>query len=499
MTSKLKIAVLGLSVECLIGSPLKTEPDDMQIYRGQEMIDGDLWLVRGILQRCREDADVEVVPLVWATALPGGALSAANYAGLRAEAIELLRAHGPYDGVVIANHGALEVDGLATHADTDYLEAVREAVGPDVPVAAALDLHGHMTQRFAELATVISALRTAPHRDDPTTGYRAADQLLRVLRTGIAPRHAAVRLPILIAGEAAVTTAEPGRSLYAQLPGYDARPGIMEANIFVGFAFNDVPWGGMTAIVTSEGDAELARRTAQELADEIWAVRHDFVLRMETASTREGLERAAASPERPVYVSDSGDNTTAGAPGDLTGVLQAAIELPGSPKIVVAGITAPRLVERGLAAGIGSTIEVELGDEHISLAGTRQRVSGEIIGGGPELHLQGFQPYRSTEAAWLAIRFGSVAATFHARPIGITTPEHFDSMGIDRDSFDIFVVKLGYLHPRIEDIARRHILLLNEGTVSLDLENRQWQHVTRPALPADPDFAWSPDSATYAG
>ncbi len=59
MTSKLKIAVLGLSVECLIGSPLKTELDDMQIYRGQEMIDGDLWLVRGILQRCREDADVE--------------------------------------------------------------------------------------------------------------------------------------------------------------------------------------------------------------------------------------------------------------------------------------------------------------------------------------------------------------------------------------------------------------------------------------------------------
>src|SRR5690606_30061034 len=151
--------------------------------------------------------------------------------------------------------------------------------------------------------------------------------LLRVLRTGIVPRNAAVRIPILIAGEAAVTTTEPGRGLYARLPDYDARPGIMEANIFVGFAFNDVPWGGMTAIVTSDGDAELARRTAQELADEIWSVRHDFVLRMETAPVREGLERAAASAERPVYVSDSGDNTTAGAPGDLTGVLQAALEL----------------------------------------------------------------------------------------------------------------------------------------------------------------------------
>lgn len=495
--TNLRIAIVGLSVECLIGSPLKTEAADMQIYRGHDIIDGDLWMVRGVLQRLAEDGQAEAVPLMWATALPGGALTAHNYAAMRQETVDLLRAHGPFDGVVMVNHGALEVDGIAVHPDSDFLAAVREAVGPDVPVAASLDLHGHISQDFLRNITVVGALRTAPHRDDREAGYRATHQLLQVLRDGVRPQTAAVRVPILIAGEAAVTTTEPGAGLYASLTNYDARPGILEANIFVGFAFNDVPWGGMTAIVTSNGDAELAKSTAQELADEIWQKRHDFVLRMETANVAEGLARIATETDGPIFVSDSGDNTTAGAPGDLTGVLQAILDLPGPPKTVVAGITAPRLVQQALAAGIGSFIEFELGDEHISIPGTKKRVKGEVINGGPELHLSGFQPYRSVEAAWTAIRIGDVVATFHSRPIGITTPEHFDSMGLDRSKFTVFVVKLGYLHPRLEDIARRHVLLLSEGTVSLDLENRDWRHVERPALPADPDFAWTPGNSTY--
>jgi microcystin degradation protein MlrC len=496
--TKLKIAIVGLSVESLIESPLKTTAADMQNYRGTEMVEGNLWLVRGILDRLAEDDDVEAAPLVWSTALPGGALTNDNYLAIRNEAVAALRANGPFDGVVVANHGALEVDGIEMHPDADYVQAVRDAVGPKTPIAAALDLHGHMTKEFIDNVVVMSALRTAPHRDDRETGYRATDQLLRVIRTGITPRTACVRVPILIAGEAAVTTQEPGRTLYAELPSYDARPGIMEANIFVGFAFNDSKWGGMTAYVTSDGDADLAERTAHELAMRIWNERHNFVLRMETASVEEGLARAAASTVRPVFVSDSGDNTTAGAPGDLTGVLQSLLAMPQPPKAVVAGILAPKLVAEALAAGIGAEITVELGAEHISLPGTRRTITGKILGGAPELKLGGFQPYRSTEAAWTSIQFGSIVATFHAQPIGITTPEHFAAVGVDMEAFDIFVVKLGYLHPRIEDIAKRHVLLLNEGAVSLDLASRPWRYVTRPTLPADPDFAWSPEPATYA-
>ena len=78
----------------------------------------------------------------------------------------------------------------------------------------------------------------------------------------------------------------------------------------------------------------------------------------------EGLQLAATSRERPVFVSDSGDNTTAGAAGRPDEVLQAAIDLPELDDAVVAGITAPQAVRQLLDAGVGSTVEIELGAEH---------------------------------------------------------------------------------------------------------------------------------------
>lgn len=149
-------------------------------------------------------------------------------------------------------------------ADTDFVGAIRALVGPAVPIGVALDLHGDMTSEFLAAATVFSVLRTAPHRDDKQTGYRAADQLIKVLRTGIRPKKAAVAIPILVPGETAVTSLPPANLLYGGLPDFDAKPGIMEANILVGFAWNDRPWTGVTAVVVSESDPMKARAAASK-------------------------------------------------------------------------------------------------------------------------------------------------------------------------------------------------------------------------------------------
>ena len=233
------------------------------------------------------------------------------------------------------------------------------------------------------------------------------------------------------------------------------------------------------------------------LAEQIWQAHEEFILRMETAEVAEGLRRAVNAAEQPVFVSDSGDNTTAGAAGDLTLVLQAAIDTQPDADMVIAGITAPELVARLNAAGKGATVDITLGAEHVSRPPQPRTVSAEILDCGEVLELGGFQPYRSRDAAWAKVRIGSIIATFHGQPIGITTPEHFQAMNIDPRAHKVYVVKLGYLHPRLEDLAQRHILLISDGTSQLDLSRLDWKELARPAWPLDRSFDWTPEDHIY--
>jgi microcystin degradation protein MlrC len=493
----MRIAIVGISIEILLSSPAVTDFDSLQQYEGGEIRAADLWMIRGMLQRLDAEADIEAVPLYWATALPGGPLTGEAYGAVKAKTISLLAEKGSFDGILVANHGALGVAGMNADADTDFVESIRAEVGPQVAIGVALDLHGDMTPGLLAAATIFSVLRTAPHRDDRETGYRAADQLIRVLRQGLRPRKAAVRIPMLTPGENAVTVSAPAKALYGSLPEYDSRQGIIEANILVGFAWNDVPWAGMTALVTSDGDAGAARDAALDLAARIWSERAEFRLRMETAEVRDGLLRAAQSRRHPVFLSDAGDNTTAGAPGDLTMVLVAAIDAADLDDVVVAGITAPGIVRQCLAAGAGATIEIEIGAEHVSRPPAVHRVAAFVEDCGAFLQLSGFQPYRSRESAWARVRIGNVIATFHARPIGITTPDHFRSMGIHPTEHQAYVVKLGYLHPQLEDLVGRHILLLTDGCSQVDMTRLPWHRVPRPIYPIDADFGWQPSDGLY--
>jgi len=486
-----RIAIAGVSVENLAQSPLFTDHEHMQIYRGAELLEKNLWLIRGMVARLREAADVEICPLLWATALPGGPLTHDVYQAIKEETLAAIAAQGPFDGVLLANHGALEAEGLSLSADSDFIMAVRQAIGPDTPLGIAFDLHGNLTPEIIQAGTVFTALRTAPHRDDPVTGYRLADLLLDVIERGLKPQTALVRVPLLVIGEATMTTYEPMKSLYALLPELDQQPGVMQSIIMVGFAFNDKPWVGMSTLVTTEDDPALAQSLAEDLARKVWDARHDYTYKIETAGVAEGLARAAGDGVFPAYLSDAGDNTTAGAPGDLTVVLQEALAL-GIKDAVFAGITAPQIVQRCREAGVGAQIEIVLGAEHVSAPHKTMKVTATVEGFGEVLELGGFQPYRSTEGAWACVRIGDVLATFHEVPIGITTPHHFSSMGISPTAHRLYVVKLGYLHPQLEDGAKRHIMLYSPGLTPLDLSLIPWKHISRPVFPLDAEMTWQP-------
>ncbi|MFC0407728.1 M81 family metallopeptidase [Roseomonas elaeocarpi] len=490
-----RVAILGFRHEAMIACPFLTDPSTANIWRGAEILDQSLTTLTGLTDRFAREPDMEVVPLLMVRTLPGGAFARDFYDAIKQESLDLLRQHGPFDGIVVANHGAAEVEGLGVHGDTDYVVAIRAAVGPDVPIAIPFDMHGQVTPELLGALTVMSCLRTAPHRDNYETSWRAADQLVRVMRTGLRPRKMAVNIPIFVPGEKSMTSFEPARELFGMLPDYDARPGVVEAHLFVGFGWNDLPWCGMKAVVLTEESDEQARDLALEIAERTWAQRHRFGLGMETADIRDGLLRARDAAAGPVLLSDSGDNTTAGAGGDLCFVLEEALDL-GLVDIVVAGIFAPEVVAACQAVGEGAALTLEIG-RHISAAPQPRTVEAVVEALGDRVDVHRFQNLRGSDGAWARVRIGGVVATFHAARVSFTGPGHLEAVGIDPLAHKITVVKVGYLHPAQEDMAARHICLLSPGVADLDFLRLRYEHIARPSFPMDGAMEWTPSQGLF--
>ena len=240
----MRIAIGGIGHETNTFSTLRTSIDDFHVRRGSDISDDGFWAEAG-------GGDVEWAPTLMASASPHGLVEEQAYTQLRDELVERLRDAGPVDGVYLALHGAMEVEGVGD-GESDLLRAVREVVGPDTLISASFDLHGNVAPDVVAALNIMTALRTAPHRDGGPTRRRAVAHLTRCLREGIRPVCEMVKPPLLLPGEYAITEVEPSASLYARLPEIESLPGVLDASLFIGCSWTDGPHTSPAAIVVAE-------------------------------------------------------------------------------------------------------------------------------------------------------------------------------------------------------------------------------------------------------
>ncbi len=126
----------------------------------------------------------------------------------------------PLDGLYLAMHGAMNVEGM-DDAEGDWIAAARAVVGPACLVAASYDLHGNVSQRIVDQLDIFAAYRTAPHIDVRETMLRAWSMLVDAVKGGPRPGVAWAKVPVLLPGERTSTEDEPAKGLYEALPAYD--------------------------------------------------------------------------------------------------------------------------------------------------------------------------------------------------------------------------------------------------------------------------------------
>lgn len=475
-----RVLTAGIRHESNSFMPYLTTIDDFTQLRGNEVTEGQAWA------SYLEEEGVEVIPTLHAVSGPSGIVSKETYEAFRDEILKKFRAAGTVDGIYLDMHGALEVEGYPD-AQLDLIQQIREIVGKEVVVAASFDLHGNISREFMDGLNIISAYRTAPHVDGEETRLRTVKLLLEALNQNYMPQVAHLNIPIIIPGEKGITSAEPVKSFYDRLPEIARMDGLMDASIFIGMPWTDVYRAGMSVQVVAQDSnyAELAEEQARSLANDIWEQRKYLQFDVETARIDIAIQIAEDAQDSTVFITDSGDNVTAGAAGDGTLVLEKLLEHQVTHALL-AGIYDPEAVEQCINAGPGAQVRLSVGgkidyvySKPLSISGTVTALpQGEPAGEKPDAVLQ-------VEGVTLVLLSSHRA---------FTDPVHFQAIDLDPLAYKIVVVKEGYLFQGLRDIAPLAIMALTPGFANQTLENLDYHQLRRPIYPLDTDMTWSADS-----
>ncbi|MDO6591900.1 microcystin degradation protein MlrC [Loktanella sp. D2R18] len=466
----MRIAIGGLHTECSTYNPLLQQVGDFHLSQGSEVLPA--------LAVDMPD-DVASIGLSYANSVPGGPLTAQTYAQFKDKFLAQLRDTMPLDGVYLSMHGAVHVVGLED-AEGDWLSAVRDVIGTDVPLAVSYDLHGNVTQQIIDQIDIFAGYRTAPHIDVRETRQRALGMLVDHLRGGQKPVVAWAKVPVLMPGERSSTEDEPAKGLYAALPIEDSQSGVLDANLMVGYVWADTPRGTACAVVTGV-DTRAALDSASRLAQAYWDARADFAFGVETKPLDDCLDDIAKLQSSPVILADSGDNPTGGGVGDRADVLDALLKR-GARDALIGGLADAPAANAACAAGVGAQVELTIGAT-LGLGGPVVTatcnvvcVLGTIAGRNAEVLV---------ETAGIRIILTARRRPFH-------NLDDFRKFGIEPAEQRLIVVKSGYLSPDLAPLANPALMALTDGAVNQDIPQLENKNRVQPMYPFQTDFTWTP-------
>ncbi len=493
----MRIASGGVQHESNTFSKIPTTLSDFQRDSGcgEEFQGGDVIFdryrgtgtIHGGYIDAAESAGVELLPLICAKAQPAGPVTKVAFDTLLGRFLDRLKKVLPVDGIALDLHGAM-VSEEHKDAEGEFIKAVRELVGPDVPMVVTLDLHANITLQMAELSDSIIGYDTYPHVDMRDRGREAVELLVRTIRNEVRPVQAYRQLPLITLPPKQCTLREPMQSLMKSVFELESESGVLTATVSMGFPFADITDAGVSVLVTCDGDADLARQKTNELASRVWKLRAE--LQPELTPIEQVIQFCNEHDNGLVIVADGSDNPGGGAPCDGTVALQALIQADFQGGVV--GILRdPETVEQAHAAGVGLTIDARIGAKTDELHGSpveakayvRTLSDGRFVHHGPMMNNL---PGDFGRMAVLVIGGVEVVVSTHRqqlldcqmlRIVGIV-PEHLRLLVVK--SAVHFRADLGPLASRIFDAD-------TPGIHRPDFASIEYRRLRRPIYPLDSD------------
>ena len=492
----MRMALLGVAHETNTFSRVPASYEEFEktgILRGDEIVRQfrDSHSTNAGFLEAAETLGFEIVPLIYASTGPIGTITKDAFDRIVGEMLQLLKDNGPWDGVLLAQHGAA-VSEEYPDADGEVTRRVRSLVGPDMPIGMNLDLHTNLSQKMIENTTVTTLYRTNPHLDARPRAYECAEMTVRTIKGEIRPVMALEMPPVVVNIVKQFTGEEPMATVMRNADEVMKRPGILSASVGEGYPYSDVEEMGMGFLAVSDGDEAGARDAARWMATQAWEIREQFV--GDTPSPEEALKQAVAEEGAPIVLMDVGDNIGAGSSADSTVLLAEAKRLGIGNYLQ--SLYDPEAVGACVAAGVGSTVTLKVGGKTDDMHGSPVEVTGRVrlISDGefedPEPTHGGFRYYSGgTTVALETTDAHTLVLT--SRRVGNTSRQQMYSLGIRPEDKKIVVAK-GVVSPRpaYQPIAAKIILVNTPGVTTSDLSFFEYKRRRRPLFPFESEATY---------
>ena len=435
-----------------------------------------------------EKNGVEVIPSIYASAGASGVIKRETFDYLETYFVNTAKDHiNEIDGIWLHLHGASEVDGLGS-GDHHIIKSLRAVVGPYLPIVVICDPHGNLCKECVEACTVIRSYRESPHTDADETKKWGAQILCDLIKDRKNIHSVYRKLPLILGGEQSVSADEPVKTINKYLDQMEKDPKILSASWHVGYIRHDTPVAGCgIVVVPSSGEyQQYAEEKADELAEYVWSKRHEFHYTGITARPAEALQMALDAEGKPFFITDSGDNTTSGAPGTNTYILRQVLALKELKKsFLFANINDPKTYDYLNTFKVGDKVHINLGinkDENslpVALDVT-VKAKGELRGYMMHDHssVPGYTVLVSVDGLPIDINVANYRT--------VMCEEHqFIAGGINWDDYDVIVVKMGYIFPELKAKGVGNVMSLTDGATPQDTANLKFKRIMRPMFPID--------------
>jgi len=489
-----RIAVLEFAQETNSFSPVPTTLqnfDALGIHRGGEVagyaaeggnaLSGFYGAVSDL-----DDGEIEIIPIFKATSMSGGPVKREVYDAFKSEMVMGLKMQLPLNGVFLALHGAMGVEGLID-PEGDLIAAAREVVGSGAIIGVSHDLHANITQRRVELADFIVGYKTNPHRDFYETGYAAGGILIRAVKGEIHPVMVARKMRLLKGGGMTIDFLPPMDKIFARMDRLERQRAILSTSVFMVQLWLDEPELGWTAVAVADAAADreaeqAAASAADTLAQMCWEARDAPLPVPSTAEEAVSLVRRSwlARLFGTTVICDVSDAVGAGAPGENAWILKAFMEDDPDLRLYIP-LRDAKAVEEAVNAGVGNDVTVRVGRSIETVYNTSVRYTGKV------LRIENTKQYGTLAV----VRHRGIHLILSELPVYVYSPDFFTDLGLRPCRADAVVVKnLFPFRFTFMAVNRKTINVATPGTTNIDAFGLEYTRIPRPIYPLDNIEEW---------